>query len=171
MTNHEIREKMVWRDANEARLECFSQLFGQKVEVRVLTTGSERLADRSVATINDFLALTQPHFDQIQQLLWQDCQQCCNLTSYGFDVPDGPDEAQINQQEFGVHNPDDAWQKSTLVYLLVIEEYQQSYPSNYGLLTFDNEWNGALTVVVMKNGRIVGSGDSGLYIGQFEQAD
>ena len=41
MTNKKILKQVVWRDANEAQLECLSLLFGLKVEVQVLTYSEE----------------------------------------------------------------------------------------------------------------------------------
>lgn len=168
MTNEEILKHLVWRDANEARLVCFSSVLGCKVDVHVLTENEERISPRSLQVIHDFLGLSLDQFEKIKQFLWQDCKLCCDVTSYGFHVPDDSDEVQVNHDEFGVHGPDDAFEKSSLKYLLVAESDQQSYLGNFGRLTFDNEWNSHLTTVVMKNGAIVGYGDSGLNIGRFE---
>ncbi len=136
----------------------------------MLTNTAYRASDRSVQIINDFLALTPQQLETIKPFLWDDCRLCCQASSYGFDVPDGQEETQVNHREFGVHNPDDAFNKSTLKYLLIAEDDQADYAGNYGRITFDNEWNSALTVVVMKNACVVGCGASGVYVGQFEAA-
>ncbi len=168
MTHEEILKRVVWRASNEARFWCFSPLLGLDIEIQVFTAAEYRISDRSFYVINDFLGLDPSQLEHIKQFLWEDCQFCCDTTSYGFDVPEGQDEAKTNHIEFRVHSPDDALKESTLKYLLVTEDDQEHYPSNFGRLTFDNEWNGDLTTVVMKNGSIVGYGDSGLYIGKFE---
>lgn len=168
MKNNEIIKKFTWRDSAEARLEYFSPLFGKNIEVRVITINNDCISDRSLQVVNDFLDLSHLHLEKIKQFLWEDCKLCCDVTSYGFEVPDGKDEVQINHQEFGVFNGDDALEKSTLKYLLVLEDDQENYSNNYGRLLFDNEWNSHLSTIVMKNGNIVGYGDSGLHLGKWE---
>jgi hypothetical protein len=168
MTKKEILARVTWRSSTEARFECFSPLFGKNSEVHVLTASDSRISERSFHTINDFLGLSDVHLEGIKQLLWEDCKLNCEISSYGFDVPDGSDEVQINHQAFGVFNGNDALEKSALRYLLISEDDQESYPNNYGRLQFDNEWNSHLSTIVMKNGTIVGCGDSGLHIGKWE---
>jgi hypothetical protein len=53
--------------------------------------------------------------------------------------------------------------------LNIYEDDQAHYASNYGHLSFDTPWNGHFVSVIMKNGDIVGYGDSGLWIGAFER--
>ena len=169
MTTHEeILKRVVWRDSNEARFECFSPLLELYIEIRIFTATEYRISDRSFYVINDFLGLDPSQLEHIKQFLWEDCQFCCDTTSYGFDVPEGQNEAKTNHIEFRVDNPNDALRESTLKYLFVSEDDQEHYSSNFGRLTFDNEWSGHLCTIVMKNGSIVGYGDSGLYIGKFE---
>jgi hypothetical protein len=169
MTNEEILKQVVWRDSKEARLQCFSPMLGISVEVDVLTNHEMRISERSFQVIRDFLGLSLEQLEKIKQFLWEDCKLCCEVSSYGFDVPDGKDEVQTNHDEFGVHSPDDALRRSSLDCLLIVESDQESYAGNYGLLVFDNEWNSHLTTVVMKDASVVGYGDSGLNIGRFER--
>jgi hypothetical protein len=168
MTNKEILELLVWRDSNEARFERFSPLLGLNAEIQILTATEHRIAERSFRIVNDFLGLRPAQLEAIKKFLWDDCKLCCAMTSYGFDIADDQDETETNHREFRVHGPDDVLKASTLKYLLIIEDDQESYRSNFARLTFDNEWNSSLTTVVMKDGSIVGCGDSGLHIGQFE---
>ena len=104
----------------------------------------------------------------IKNFLWEDCKQACDASDYGFDVPDGKNITEVNHEEFGVFNGEDALAKSFFDGLLIIEGDQDEYANNYGFLHFDNEWNSHLTTVVMKNGSIVGCGDSGLWLGEYE---
>jgi hypothetical protein len=168
LTQGDILQRITWRDSREARCEFFSPVLERTIKVHVLTRADERISDRSIQIINDFLGLSHTHLDTIKQYLWDNCKLNCESSSYGFDVPDGADEGQINHQEFGVFNQDDALEKSTLKYLLISEDDQEDYPNNYGRLQFDNEWNSHLTTIVMKNAGIVGAGDSGLYLGSWE---
>jgi hypothetical protein len=168
MTKNEILTRVTWRDSTEARFECFSSLLGKNSEVHILTINDHSISERSFQVIHDFIDLSDVHLERMKQFLWEDCKLNCEISSYGFDVPDGRDEVQINHQEFGVFNGDDALEKSTLSYLLISEYDQENYSNNYGRLQFDNEWNSHLTTIVMKNGNLVGCGDSGLHIGQWE---
>lgn len=168
MIKEEILKLVTWRDSKEARFECFSPMFEKNVDVYILTNNDHTIADRSFQIVNDFLTISHQHIEKIKNFLWEDCKLNCEATSYGFDVPDGKDEVEVNHEEFGVFNGADALAKSTLKYLLISEDDQESYPNNYGHLPFDNEWNSHLTTVVMKNGEIVGWGDSGLYLGEYE---
>jgi hypothetical protein len=169
MTKDDILNIATWRDSGELRLECFPPVFEQSVNVHILTKDKDHISDRSVRIVNDLLELSVQHFETIKNYLWEDCQLSCEVTDYGFDVPEGKTEQEVNHEEFGVFNGEDAYKKSRLEYLLIIEDDQDEYANNYGLMTFDNEWNGHLTVVVMKNGDIVGFGDSGLYLGKYEK--
>lgn len=168
MTHEQIIQKLVWRHSNEAKLVCFSPLFATDVEIKILTTQEDRISDRSLRVIHDFLALSSGELEKIKQFLWEDCKLNCDVSSFGFDVPEGKTETQANHDEFGVHNGDDALRKSVPPSLAIYENDQATYKGNFGHLHFDNEWNSHLTTVIMRDGQIVGCGDSGLYLGAFE---
>lgn len=53
------------------------------------------------------------------------------------------------------------------MYLLIGEE-DREFKGNYGLMHFDNEWESHTFVVVMKDGNIVGYGQSGFWVGEYE---
>jgi hypothetical protein len=169
MTEDDILNIATWRDSSEIRLKCFSPVLEQSVDIHILTKDEDRISNRSVRIVNDLLELSIQHFETMRNYLWEDCKLNCDVTDYGFDVPEGKTEQDVNHEEFGVFNAEDAYEKSSLKYLLIIEDDQDEYANNYGLLTFDNEWNENFTVVVMKNGDIVGFGDSGLYLGKYEK--
>lgn len=168
MTREEILAIATWRNSDEAEFECFLPVFGGKVEMHILTKNKQAISDRSVHVVNDFIALSSQHLNTIKAFLWEDCKANCEDSSYGFEVPDGKSEIEVNHQEFGVFNGEDAYQKSSLSFL-VCESDQEKFSNNYGYLYFDNSWNTHLTTVVMKNGSIIGYGDSGVYIGKYEK--
>jgi hypothetical protein len=168
MTKDDIRNLATWRNSYELELKCFPPVFDKSVNVQILTKEQDHISDRSVQIINDLLGLSVQDLEIIKDYLWEDCKLNCEISNYGFDIPAGKTEQEVNHEEFGVLNREDAYAKSDLKYLLVCEDDQDTYTNNYGFLTFDNEWNGHLTVVVMKNGYLVGCGDSGLYLGKYE---
>lgn len=168
MTKEEILSLVTWRSSDEASFEYDSPIFEKNVEIHVLTENERCLSDRSIQIVNDFIGLSYQHLETIKKFLWEDCKLNCELTSYGFEIPDGKSETEVNHQEFEVFNPEDAYKKSRLLHLS-IDENDEEYTNNYGLLPFDNEWNSHLTTVVMKNGDIVGYGDSGLCLNKYEK--
>jgi hypothetical protein len=167
MTKDEIHRAVVWRDTYEARAQIFSPAFDQTVEVSIYTAAAETISDRSIHIINDFIALTDQHLNAVKSFLWQDCQSCCNSLSWGVLVPAGKTEAEANHEDLGVLNADDAYVKASLK-LKIYEDAQKEYEANYGHLTFDTHWNSHFVAVIMKNGNIVGFGNSGLWLGAFE---
>jgi hypothetical protein len=169
MTKEDILNIATWRNSDELRLECFLPVFEKSVNIHILTKNEHSISDRSVRIVNDLLGLSRQHLEIIKNYLWEDCKFCCDVTDYGSNVSEEKTDQEVNLEEFGVFNKEDAYGKSYLEYLLISEDNQEDYTNNYGLLTFDNEWNGHLTVVVMKNGNIVGFGDSGLYLGKYEE--
>jgi hypothetical protein len=170
MTKEDIIKLLKWRDEDqyEANMECFLPNFNRTVKLHIIVNNAGKISDRTVAIVNDFIGLTQQHLAIIKNYLWQDCQLCCDCSSYGFDVPEGMTETEANHAAFGVYTGENAYQKSNLS-LSIIEANEDEYTSNFGRLLFDNEWNGHLTAVAMRNGDIVGSGDSGIYLGKFEK--
>ena len=168
MTKEEILKLITWQDSTKAEFECFSPMLGKNVEIKIRTNNDYNISDRSFQIINDFLALAPQDIEIIKNFLWEDCKQACDASDYGFDVPDGKNITEVNHEEFGVFNGEDALAKSFFDGLLIIEGDQDEYANNYGFLHFDNEWNSHLTTVVMKNGSIVGCGDSGLWLGEYE---
>jgi hypothetical protein len=168
MTKDDILNIAVWRNLHELEFKCFVTVFEKSVNVQILTKKQDRISDSSVQIVNDLLGLSVQHLETIKNYLWKDCKLSCEVSDYGFDVPEGKTVQDVNHEEFGVFNGEDAYEKSNLEYLLISEDDRDTYTNNYGLLTFDNRWNGHLTEVVMKNGDIVGYGDSGSYLGQYE---
>jgi hypothetical protein len=168
MTKDDILNISVWRNSDELEFKCFVPVFEKSVSVQILTKDKECISDSSVQIVNNLLGLSAQHLEIIKNYLWEDCKLNCDVSDYGFDVPEGKTEQEVNHEEFGVFNGEDAYEKSDLQYLLISEADRDVYTNNYGLLTFDNQWNGHLTEVVMKNGDIVGYGDSGSYLGEYE---
>lgn len=168
MTKEELHKLVVWRNSDEANFEYFLPAFDQTVKAKILTNSPQNISDRSIQIVNDVIGLTHQHLALIKGFLWADCKFCCENLSWGIDVPNGKSEAEANHEDIGVLNEEDAFQKSTFS-LGIYEGDEGEFESNYGYLYFDNSWNSHLTTVVMKNGDIVGYGDSGIYIGQFEK--
>ncbi|ABC28317.1 hypothetical protein HCH_01457 [Hahella chejuensis KCTC 2396] len=169
MNRSEILNSISWKEEEEwfGTAQVVVPVLGGKIEIQFLVENERDISDRSVRIVNELLQLDESHLIKIKHFLWEDCKLYCEATGYGFDVSEGKNETEVNHREFGVFNETDAYRTSNLLYVMICEE-DEKFEGNYARLTFDNEWNGNLCVVVMKGGDIVGYGDDGLYIGEFE---
>lgn len=167
LTKEEILAQCEWKDDGyTAVLELRSPVLGT-VPVHIATTNPPAISDRSVAIVNDTLNLDGNAVDLIKRHLWESCKECCEYFMCDVELKPGQTETEANHEKYGVFNPDDAFAKSHLTEVYV-SEGDEELKGNYGNITFDNEWNSHSDVVVMKNGKIVGRGDSGVYLGVFE---
>ncbi len=168
LSKEELLARCAWQEGGlVAKVSLNLAPFG-KVEVHVETKEIQILSDRSVEIINGLLNLDENAMYLVKQYLFDSCRECCVDSDYGAEVRLGQTQPEANHELFGVHNPEDALAKSHLKYVC-IDENEEGLKGNYGLFTFDNEWNSHLDVIVMKDGKIVGRGDSGLYLGAFEK--
>lgn len=166
-TKQNILNSITWKENWLGIFEAYAPLFERVVRIEVLTQTDRTVSDRTLTILNDFTQLGPSAVDPIKRFLWESGNQCFECVDYGVRAEPGQTHTDANRSAFGVFSPDDAFQKSRFTHLLIEEENQQ-YPNNYGHLYFDNEWEGHFFVVVMKNGRLVGYGEDGLHIGQFE---
>ncbi|MEM8863880.1 MAG: hypothetical protein AAGD96_36690 [Chloroflexota bacterium] len=169
MNKQEILEICKWKEDEGwfGQFECVSPLLDQTIEIHLIVNNDYQISDRTLAIVNAFLGLNERSLPEVKRFLWEGCQLCCEEISYGVEVKEGQTETEANHEAFGVFNGDDAFKKSSFMYLL-INESNEEFVGNYGLLNFDNEWESHISVVVMKDGEIVGHGESGVYVGQFE---
>ncbi len=171
MTKDEILEACTWKPGEEwlGTFPLPVPLFGREVELQLLVEDDRQISDRTAAIVNEIQKLNGADLNAIKDYLWESCQSCCEDISYGVDIREGQSETEANHEAFQVFNREDAYNKSNLLYVM-IHEGDQSYPSNYARLHFDNEWEGHMCVMVVKDGKVVGYGEDGLFIGQFETA-
>lgn len=169
MDKSEILGSISWKEGEEwfGAANVVVPVLGGEIEIHFLVENERAISDRSVKIVNDLLQLDASHVAKIKHFLWENCKLCCEVASYGFEVNEGEDETEVNHRGFGVFNGEDAYRKSSLRYVSIHEE-DEEFKGNYGQITFDNEWEGHLCVVVMKDGEIVGWGEDGLHVGEFE---
>ena len=121
MRKDDILNMATWQNSHELRLKCFPPVLKKSVDVYIFTQDEDRISDRSVQIVNNLLGLSVQHLKTIKEYLWEDCKLNCELTNYGFDVPEGKTVQEVNHEEFGVLNAEDAYEKSNLEYLLIPE--------------------------------------------------
>lgn len=167
ITTEWIQTLCYWRNTTEARLAIYSPLFCRNIEVRLLTKQQHTISGTSIAILNDFLNLADDALVLIKAFLWENYLECCDHSDYGFHSKEGQTEREATFEAFGVSSQEDAYRRSSFLYFLISEE-NEKYKNRYGHLTFDNEWESHLSEVVMKNGKIVGCGESGSYLGKYE---
>lgn len=129
------------------------------VPVHIATTKPPAISDRSIAIVSDTFNLDENALHLIKQHLWESCMACCEYFSCIGEVKPGQTETEANHERYGVFNPDDAFARSHLMDIYISED-DEELKGNYGHLNFDNEWNTHVDVVVMKNGKNVGRGDT-----------
>ncbi len=168
MTPEDAAKLATWREPDEARFTLFVPAFGQAVEFRAYTNVPGQISARGLATIRDVVALDADALARIKQLIWENCVLCCEGSSYGFDVPEGQSETEANFANFGVHDPQGAYEKCSPPIVSVYEIDHADYAADYAHITFDNAWESHLMTVIVRNGEVVGGGESGVYLGQFE---
>lgn len=164
--HEEILKFTTWINNEEAVLECFSPLIEKNVKIKIYTNEKHKISNRSIDIVNQFIRLSPPELCTIKKFLWEDCQFCCANISWGVYVPEGKSETEANHEDLGVFNEQDALEKSSLK-VTIYESDEECYTDNYGYLCFDNSWNSHLTTIIMKNGKIVGYGDSGVDVEKF----
>ncbi|MEM7799314.1 MAG: hypothetical protein AAF633_09000, partial [Chloroflexota bacterium] len=161
------KQRSSWKEDWLAAFQHFSPLFKRKIDVEVLVERTRTLSKRSITVLDQFTQLEKADLETIKRFLWESGQECFSCIDFGFEAQPGKSAEAVNKAGFGVFNPDDAFQKSRLMRLLIDEE-DQRYPNDYGLLYFHNAWEGDFCVIVMKNGKPVGFGEDGLDAGRFE---
>jgi hypothetical protein len=168
MTPDDIARIAAWREPDEARFPLFVPVFGQAVEFRVCTKVPGEISARGHATIRDVVALRPDALARIKALIWENCVLCCEGSSYGFDVPEGRSETEANFANFGVHDAQSAYEQCSPPIVSIYEIDHADYAGNYAHITFDNAWESHLMTVIVRNGVVVGGGESGIRLGQFE---
>lgn len=108
-------------------MKVHSNFFEKEVTVDLLTSDfnlentDEIISEKFVQAVNDFLGLSIDNRPLMKKLLYKHCVECCENTSYGFEIPNGETEAQTNMREFGIRDEQNAFEKSNLSSITIIE--------------------------------------------------
>jgi hypothetical protein len=141
--------------------------FQTEVCIRLFVDGNKEISGRTERIFNDLYSLGNNELQMIKGFLYENYISCCDSINYGFPRRAGESEAEANRREFGVGDREGAYRQSRLKYIL-IDEDEEELKGHYAQLMFDAEWHSSLCAVVMRDGKIVGYGEDGLYLGRFD---
>ncbi|MFK8101028.1 MAG: hypothetical protein AB8G15_00835 [Saprospiraceae bacterium] len=174
MTRAEILQNSIWETAKINLHSPFFQrevtlfLFAHHLSLRHIK--DEIVSATMVQTINDFLALDEKYLPLMKSLLHQHCLECCEHTSYGFDVKEGETETQASLRNFGIVTAEDAWQQANLSYLNIEDDAREKRKYRYVKMCFFPPWEDEHGCeLILKNGVLLDfKGESDTWLTQFE---
>ena len=167
MTLAELHALAHWEDGN-ATFAVDVPLFGREVEFTVMGAHDGVLGKRTAETVRQVQGLGASDMARLLEVVWENCLLNVEVSSYGFDVREGRTETEANLEAFNVHDAASAYARTRLKYCLIDEEDQTTFAANYAVLFMDNAWETHGLDVVVRNGRIVGGGENGVWLGRFE---
>ena len=170
MTLAELLALAHWSDGL-ATLSVDVPLFGRPVKFTVAAAREGALSERTAETVRQVRALGASDLARIHQVVWDNYLLNMEVVGYGVDVREGQTETEANIESFGVRDAAAAYAGTTLRYCWIDEENQASYAANYATLQMDNEWESHGVNVVIRDGRVAGGGEDGIWVGQFEPDD
>jgi len=166
MNKSEITDQIEW-DANDlGNLSLFVPLFGMEVPFVLFTQygTTPELTDKMMATINDVLALEPGNLSRVKELLWEECNFSFQVADYGVEMEPGETSLQAHFREFGISNPDNAYEKSSIKEIHISDEFEERYAQ----IKVDTGANNYISIIV-KNGRIIDFDDDGTHLGWFDR--
>ncbi|TPN83490.1 DUF6985 domain-containing protein [Aquimarina algicola] len=174
MTREEILINSIWTDA---KMKVFSSFFNTEITVNLYAhpyslqhVEGPIISEKMVQTINDVLQLDASSLPLMKSLLYKHCLECCDATSYGFEVKDGETETEANLREFGIKNEDDAFANANLNYINIEDDEVEKRKNRYAKLVFYPEWEEEHGCeLILKNGVLLDHyGESDTWLTQFE---
>jgi hypothetical protein len=171
ISRNDILLNSIW---TEGKLLLDSPFFNKKVVLMLYTSPLQLkytehiISDKMVASVQDFLNLTERSRDLMERLLYQHCLECCEYISYGFDILEGETEQVANLRTFGIKTPEDAFSKANLVQVSIEEDSPSKH--RFVRMLFYPEWETEHGCeLILKNGELLDfCGEGNSYLGQFE---
>jgi len=167
MTLADLPARARWED----KLATFAvdvPLFGRPIEFQVAAARAGELSDRTIETVRQVQALGESDLARVLEVVWENCLLNVESSSYGFEVREGRTETEASLEAFGVHDAASAWARTRLRYCWIAEDDQVTFAANYATLLVSNEWETHGLDIVVRDGRVVGGGENGVWLGRFE---
>ena len=158
MKRDDVLSRCQWDEYDFAHLPVASDMFGAEVEVVFMPddTKGRFISDKMLTVLNQFLSLAAANLEQVKELLWIDCQKSFESTSYGAEPHDGQSEAEANQDEFKIHDKEDAF-RSCRLERVTIKGDADAFAHSYGFLLFETPWESHGCGIVMQDGALIDS--------------
>ncbi|CAH8282722.1 hypothetical protein EV196_101577 [Mariniflexile fucanivorans] len=171
MTREEILINSIW---TSGKMNVHSKFFKKEVRLDLFTSDynlkntDKIISEKFVKAVNDFLNLPVESKSLMKILLYKHCIECCENTSYGFEVLDGETESQANLREFGITDEESAFEKSNIDHVVIDETDQVN--NRFVKLVFYPEWEDEHGCeLILRNGILLDHyGESGGYIRHFD---
>lgn len=166
MNKSEITNQIEWDENDLGNLTLFVPLFGTEVPFVLFTQYGTKpeLTDKMTATINDVLALEPGNISKVKELLWEECNFSFQVADYGVDLEAGETSLQAHLREFGISNPDDAYEKSRIQEVDISDEFDGRYAQ-----IKVNTGSGNYISIIVKNGQIIDFDDDGTHLSWFDK--
>lgn len=174
MNREQILINAVWESA---KMQVYAPFFEKEVEIW-LTADMKSLrhiegdiiSQTMVDTVNDFLKLDKNNLPLMKKLIYAHCLECCEATSYGFELKAGETETEANLREFGVGDEQDAFQKANLHRVYIEDDEAKKRKNRYVRLSFYPPWEEEHGLeLILKNGELLDyGGEGGTWLTQFE---
>jgi len=165
MTKSELDELVRWDDLNLGHLTLFVPLLSRELAFVLFAgsaTGSE-VTDKMTATINDVLALGPEDLGRVKELLWEECNFAFQVANYGVESEEGETSLEAHLREFGLSEPNDAFDQSEFREIHITDECA----GRYAKIKVNTGSENYISIIV-KNGRIVDFDDDGTHLGWFD---
>ena len=167
MTLADLNALARWEDGS-ATFAVDVPLFGGAVDFTVAAARDGVLSERTAQTVRQVQALGPADHARLLEVVWENCLLNVEGSSYGFDIRDGQTETEANLEAIGVHDAASALARTRLRYCRIDEEDQSTFTANYAVFFMDNAWETHGLDVVVRDGRVVGGGENGVWLGRFE---
>ena len=166
MNVSEIADRLTW-DANGLGELCLHvPLFGEEVPFLLFPKegAGPIVTERMAAIVSDVIALKPERLQQVKDLLWDEANFAFQVADYGVEAEDCETPLAAHLREFGIASPDDAYRKSSLREIHVVDDFD----GRFAELKFDTGAENRIGIIV-RNGAIIDWDEDGTYLGWFDE--
>lgn len=161
----DISERTEW-DSGMGHLTLRVAMFGMDLPFVLFPAWftEPRVTEKMVATVNDVLALTPADIVRVKEMLWDEANFAFQVADYGVEPEGEETQLEAHLREFGIANPDDAYAKSVVREVHIIDQFE----ARFAELKIDTGSENLVSIIV-KDGRIIDWDDDGTHLGAFEE--
>ena len=162
----EIAGQTKWDETELGHLALFVPMLGAHLPfVLFLAPGAEaKVTDKMAAIINETLDLGAADLQRVKELLWEEANFAFWVADYGVEAQPGETALQAHLREFGIRNAEDAFEKSSVREVHIIDEFN----GRYAELKVNTGSENYISIIV-KDGRIIDFDDDGTHLGWFDE--
>lgn len=161
----DIESRVGWDAYGQGSIVLAVGLFGAELTFTLNPADGAALTvtPKMAQTIADVLALTPAHLPVIKQMLWDEANFAFSTVDYGVQPMRGETHLEAHSRAFGIANPDDAFAKSAVLGVQIVDEFS----ARFAELKIDTGTDNLISIII-KDGRIIDWDHDGTYLGWFE---